>query len=505
MATWLHRALPTINRMTYDNILQTIGRTPVVRLRHIGPSHVELFAKLESFNPMASVKDRMARAVIEAAEASGELKPGQTVVEATSGNTGIALAMVCASKGYPLVIVMAESFSVERRRLMRFLGAKVVLTPAWQKGSGMVAKASELAQAHGWFLPRQFDNEANAQAHEETTGPEILADFAGNPLTHWVTGSGTGGTLLGTGRFLRRHSPGTRIVVCEPDNSPVLRSGVATPADTGSHPHFRPHLMQGWTPDFIPQLVQRALDEGLVDRIQPVPGDEALATARLLARREGILTGITAGATVAGAVRLAQELPAGSRILAMLPDTGERYLSTPLFADIGADMDDEEWRISRSSPGWRFDAKPPAAAPVPAPVAATALGRELVETEVTGPAPVVMFALEWCEFCWAVRKFLQRIGVAYRSVDLDSAAWQAGNRGGEVRAALQARIGQATIPQVFVGGQWIGGCSDTFAAWRSGRLQDLLKAAGVRFDADAVGNPDSFLPGWIQASPAAAK
>ena len=482
--------------MRYDNILGTIGRTPVVRLRHMVPPHVELYAKLESFNPMASVKDRMARAVIEAAEASGELKPGQTVVEATSGNTGIALAMVCASKGYPLVIVMAENFSIERRRLMRFLGAKVVLTPAWQKGSGMVAKARELADTHGWFLPRQFDNEANAHVHEETTGPEILSDFFDQPLTHWVTGSGTGGTLLGVGRYLRRHSPQTRIVLCEPDNSPVLRSGVPGDPATGSHPQFRPHLMQGWSPDFIPGLVQDALDERLVDHIQPVPGQEALDTARDLARREGIFVGISAGATVAGATKLARELPSGSRLLAMLPDTGERYLSTPLFAEIDAEMDEDEWRISRSSPGWRFDASPPAAAPAPLP-APTRVGMDLMETEIAASA-VVMFALEWREFCWALRKFFQRIGVTFRNIDLDSSAWQACNRGGQVRSALNARVGRSTIPQVFVGGQWIGGCTETFAAWRAGALQAAFEAAGVQFDANAVGNPDAFLPGWIQ-------
>jgi cysteine synthase len=487
--------------MRYDNILGTIGRTPVVRLRHIVPPHVELYAKLESFNPMASVKDRMARAVIEAAEASGELKPGQTVVEATSGNTGIALAMVCASKGYPLVIVMAESFSIERRRLMRFLGAKVVLTPAWQKGSGMVAKASELAATHGWFLPRQFDNEANAKVHEETTGPEILADFSDHPLTHWVTGSGTGGTLLGVGRFLRRNSPQTRIVLCEPDNSPVLRSGVPVDPATGSHPQFRPHPVQGWSPDFIPGLVQRALDEHLVDHIQPVPGQEALDTARDLARREGVFVGISAGATVAGAAKLARELPCGSRLLAMLPDTGERYLSTPLFAGIDAEMDEEEWRISRSSPGWRFDASPPAVAPAPLP-APTRMGTDLMETEIAASG-VVLFALEWCEFCWALRKFFQRIGVMFRSVDLDSAAWQGGNRGGQVRSALNARVGRSTIPQVFVGGTWIGGCTETFAAWRSGALQAALQAAGVPFEADGAGDPDAFLPGWIQQTSSA--
>jgi cysteine synthase len=493
--------------MKYDSILHTIGRTPVVKLSRMAPSHVELYVKLEAFNPMGSVKDRMALSVLEAAEASGELEPGQTVVEGTSGNTGIGLAMVCAAKGYPLVVVMAENFSVERRRLMRFLGAKVVLTPAWQKGSGMVAKAAELARTHGWFLPRQFDNEANAHVHERTTGPEILADFAGAPLTHFVTGSGTGGTLLGVGRALRRASPQTRIVVCEPDNSPVLRSGVVAPlrgpdGSAASHPNFRPHLMQGWSPDFIPGLVQRAVDERLVDQVEPVPGADALKASIDLARREGIFAGITGGATVAGAIRLAERLPAGSRLLAMLPDTGERYLSTPLFAEIDADMGPEEWEISRSTPNWRFDVTPPPAAPAALPTP-TPFGADVVASVIAdGSRPVVMFALEWCEFCWAVRKFFRRIGVDFRSIDLDSASWQQEDRGGQVRAALHARLGRSTIPQVFIGGQWVGGCSETFDAWRAGQLQALLRQAGVSFNADAVQDPGSFLPEWIQANPA---
>ena len=460
---------------------------------------------------MGSVKDRMASAIIEEAEASGALKPGQTVVEATSGNTGIGLAMVCASKGYPLVIVMAENFSVERRRLMRFLGAKVVLTPAWQKGSGMLAKARELADTHGWFQPRQFDNEVNARIHERTTGPEIIADFANEPLTHWVTGTGTGGTLLGVGRVLRRVSAATRIVVCEPDNSPVLRSGMPMPSSAAisgaaaSHPHFRPHVMQGWSPDFIPGLVQKARDENLIDEIQPIPGGLAFETAADLARKEGILAGITGGATVAGALLLAERLPAGSRILAMLPDTGERYLSTPLFADIAADMDQEESSISRSSPGWRFDIAPRPAVPVEIPTP-TSFGKETVESIISDKNdPVVMFALEWCEFCWAVRRLFKRIGVTYRSIDLDTTTWQQENRGGQVRTALHAKIGQSTIPQVFVGGEWIGGCTETFSSWRSGKLQQLLAQAHVKFDGNAVTDPLIFLPSWIQNSPTTAR
>lgn len=494
--------------MKYESILQTIGRTPVVRLARMAPD-VELYVKLEAFNPMGSVKDRMALSVIEDAEARGLLKPGQTVVEATSGNTGIGLAMVCARKGYPLVIVMAENFSVERRRLMRFLGAKVLLTPAWQKGSGMQAKARELAAAHGWFLPQQFDNEANAKVHERTTALEILDDFADRPLTHWVTGTGTGGTLLGVGRILRSRSPGTQIVVCEPDNSPVLASGIAAPApaadgSTVSHPKFRPHPMQGWSPDFVPGLVQQAQREGLATQVQPVPGALAMQAATDLARLEGIFAGISGGATVAGAMLLAKTLPPGSRILAMVPDTGERYLSTPLFSEIEAGMNADEWAISRSTPGWRFDAPPPAPAPAAAPVAppkATPYAQDVVESALADTGnPVVIFALEWCEFCWAVRHFFKRIGVPLRSLDLDSATWQIEDHGGQVRTALHARVGQPTIPQVFVGGQWVGGCTDTFQAWRDGKLQALLAQAGVAFDADAVDDPAVFLPGWIQAA-----
>jgi cysteine synthase A len=494
--------------MRHEHILQTVGRTPVVRLSRLAPAGIELFVKLEAFNPMGSVKDRMALAIIEDAEASGRLVPGQTVVEATSGNTGIGLAMVCARKGYPLVIVMAENFSVERRRLMRFLGASVVLTPAGLKGSGMLAKARELAQAHGWFLPSQFDNEANAAAHERTTALEIVQDFHDRPLTHWITGAGTGGTLLGVGRALRRHSPQTRIVVCEPDNAPVLGSGIAAPPPAtdgtpSSHPHFRPHLMQGWTTDFVPALVQRAREEGLIDRVQAVPGARALETARELARKEGILAGISGGATVAGALLLASELPPGSRLLAMLPDTGERYLSTPLFSDIDSEMNAEEWAISRSTPRARFDALSPAAptpAPAPAPLpAVTPWGRDFVERAVIEPArPVVMFALEWCEFCWTIRRLFKRIGVPLHSIDLDAAAWHAEGRGLQIRAALHAHTGQPTIPQAFVGGQWVGGCMDTLAAWREGRLQALLIRNSVPFQAEAIGDPSELLPAWLQ-------
>ena len=325
----------------------------MVKVGKLAPPGVEIFVKLEAFNPLGSVKDRLALGVIEAAERSGELQPGQTVIEASSGNTGIGLAMVCAQKGYPLVIVMAENFSVERRKLMRFLGAKVVLTPAAEKGSGMVAKAAELALTHGWFLCRQFENEANADFHSKTTAVEILEDFSADRLDYWVTGMGTGGTLKGVARVLKKERPQTKIIVCEPDNSPLLASGI-----------FRPHPMQGWTPDFLPKLAEDAVKAGFIDEIVPVKGADALRLARELAQKEGILTGITGGATFAGALQLCARAEQGAKILCMLPDTGERYLSTPLFEDIPAEMSTEEVEISRSTPRCRFDGRPGARCPL---------------------------------------------------------------------------------------------------------------------------------------------
>ncbi|MFV2093039.1 MAG: PLP-dependent cysteine synthase family protein [Hyphomicrobiales bacterium] len=320
----------------FDSILETIGNTPVVRINNIGPQGVNLYVKIEAANPLGSVKDRLALGVIEAAEASGELKPGQTVIEATSGNTGIGLAMVCAQKGYPLVVTMAESFSVERRRLMRFLGAKVVLTPAALKGTGMVNKAVELAKAHGWYLTRQFENEANPDIHSATTAREIINDFAGEKLDYWVTGFGTGGTLKGVSRVLAAERPDTKIIVCEPEVAAMLTSGEAQErqadgSPAASHPAFSPHPMQGWTPDFIPKLTGDAVDSGHIDKIITIAGPDAIRCSQDLARKEGIFVGISAGGTFAGALKIAETAPAGSTILCMLPDTGERYLSTPLF------------------------------------------------------------------------------------------------------------------------------------------------------------------------------
>jgi cysteine synthase A len=340
----------------YQNILETIGNTPVVRINHLAPKDVNLFVKIEAFNPLGSVKDRLALGVIEAAERSGELKPGQTVIEATSGNTGIGLAMVCAAKGYPLVLTMAEPFSVERRKLMRFLGAKVIVTPAAERAVGMVNKAVELAKAHGWFMTRQFENEANPDIHTDTTAREILDDFSGEKLDYWVTGYGTGGTLKGVARVLAKERPDTKIIVCEPVDAQLLGSGIeqsrnddGTPA--GPHPTFKPHPMQGWTPDFIPKLTADAVATGVIHRLLPISGADAIRSSKELATREGIFVGITSGATFAGALQVAAEAEKGANILCMLPDTGERYLSTPLFADVLADMSDDELEISHSTPG----------------------------------------------------------------------------------------------------------------------------------------------------------
>lgn len=339
----------------FSNILETIGNTPVVRINRLAPAGVNLYVKVEAFNPLGSVKDRLAIGVIEAAEKSGQLKPGQTVLEATSGNTGIGLAMVCAAKGYPLVLIMAESFSVERRKLMRFLGAKVVITPAAERAVGMIVKMEELAAKNGWFMTRQFENEANADYHSRTTAREIINDFAGERLDYWVTGYGTGGTLKGVARVLRKERPETKIVVCEPSDAPLLGSGISQPrkADgtpAAPHPSFKPHPMQGWTPDFIPKLTGDAVDTKLIDRLLPVPGPEAIRCSKELATKEGIFVGISSGGTFAGALKVAAEAPKGANILCMLPDTGERYLSTPLFADVPADMTPEELAISRSTP-----------------------------------------------------------------------------------------------------------------------------------------------------------
>jgi cysteine synthase A len=495
----------------HASILDTIGNTPIVRLARLAPADIELYAKLEAFNPLGSVKDRLALGVIEAAERDGRLKPGQTVIEATSGNTGIGLAMVCARKGYPLVIVMAESFSVERRKLMRFLGAHVVLTPAAEKGTGMVEKARELAAAHGWFWTRQFENEANADIHSRTTAREILEAFGGTGPDYFVTGAGTGGTLKGIARVLRAESPEARIVVSEPENAPMLASGIkqhyrtdGTPAE--SHPLFRPHPMQGWAPDFIPRLTADSIEAGLVDTILPVAGAESLRLARELARQEGIFCGITGGAALAAALEIAKTAKKGSRILFMVPDTGERYLSTPLFEAIEQEMNDIEKGISNSTPLCRFDV--PASQPAPTVALATEpvseSTRDFVDRAIHDSSePVVMFALEWCEFCWAVRRFLRDMGIPFRSIDLDSVAMQANGLGGDVRKALHARTGQRTIPQIFIGGAHVGGAVDTLDLHDRGELQPLLGKAGFTPAGNRTITARNYLPKWLVARSAA--
>ncbi|MEM8937088.1 MAG: cysteine synthase A [Pseudomonadota bacterium] len=345
--------------MKHESVLGTIGNTPVIKINRLAPEGINLFVKAEAFNPLGSVKDRLALGVIEAAEKSGDLKPGQTVIEATSGNTGIGLAMVCAAKGYPLVVTMVETFSVERRKLMRFLGAKVILTPKEEKGTGMVEKAKELAAKNGWFLTRQFENGANPDMHERTTAREIMDAFKGEKLDYWVTGFGTGGTLTGVSRVMKKESPDTKIIVCEPPGAAMLSSGVeqarnddGSPAQ--SHPAWTPHPIQGWSPDFIPLITSEAVDGGVIDEVINTPHEEGIKWSRALAQKEGIFTGISGGSTFAGAIDIAQKAPAGSTILCMLPDTGERYLSTPLFGEIEADMNDAEKEIAASTPNYQL-------------------------------------------------------------------------------------------------------------------------------------------------------
>lgn len=346
-------------RAIYENITKTIGKTPVVKINKLTPEGVTLYAKLEYFNPLSSVKDRLAIAIIEDGEKKGLLKPGATVVEATSGNTGIALAMVCAQRGYNFVATMAASFSTERRKVMRALGAKVIITPAPLGGTGMVQKAEELAEKHGWFLARQFERDANPAYHAQTTGPEILEDFAQHRLDYWVTGYGTGGTFQGVAKMLKLARPEVKVVLAEPTGAPLVTSGIKQErkevlgefgAPASGHPSWTPHPIQGWTPNFIPKITEDGLNMNLADEVILVDGQEAIQTALALAREEGIFTGVSGGATVKVALDVCKKAPPGSTVLTMVPDTAERYLTTPLFAEIDADMNDAELEISKSTP-----------------------------------------------------------------------------------------------------------------------------------------------------------
>eukprot|EP00928_Gymnodinium_smaydae_P072330 TRINITY_DN556_c0_g1_i7.p1 TRINITY_DN556_c0_g1~~TRINITY_DN556_c0_g1_i7.p1 ORF type:complete len:372 (+),score=97.55 TRINITY_DN556_c0_g1_i7:65-1180(+) len=346
----------------YDDITQTVGNTPCVKINEkMCPPGRTIYAKLEYFNPLSSVKDRLALAVIEDAERKGLLKPGDTVIEATSGNTGIAVAMICAQRGYKCVICMAEQFSIERRKLMRMLGAKVILTPKAGKGTGMVKKAAELAEKHGWFLCHQFENEANPAFHAATTGPEIVKDFkaAGQKLDYFVLGYGTGGTFAGAGSAIKKAHPQVKLVLAEPDVAGLVKSG--TPSERNpdgsakeSHPAFSAHPIQGWTPDFIPRVLEDGLKTLPYDEYIPIPGAKAIETSQMLARTQGIFTGISGGGSMWAAIEMAKKAPEGSVLCCIIADTGERYLSTPLFDSIQADMSGEELEISKSTPSFQL-------------------------------------------------------------------------------------------------------------------------------------------------------
>jgi len=344
--------------MIYPSILRTIGKTPVVKINNLAPDGINLYVKAEYFNPASSVKDRLALSIIDEAEKKGILKPGQTVVEATSGNTGIGLAFVCAAKNYPCVITMPESASIERRKMMRFLGAKVIITPAPEAGSGAYKKAKELSDKNGWFYARQFENEANANIHESTTGQEIVSDFKETSLDYWVSGYGTGGTFSGVSRTLKEYMPKTKLIMAEPDVAPLLIKGKSQlrtddGAPANSHPDWNPHPIQGWTTDFIPLVLQEAIDKKFIDEIIPVAGVDGIKWSQKLAAKEGILTGISGGSTFSVAMEVANKAPKGSTILCMLADTAERYLSSLLFENIEPDMNDEELKILNSTPSFK--------------------------------------------------------------------------------------------------------------------------------------------------------
>lgn len=492
--------------MRYNSILETIGNTPCVRLNNIAPEQVKLFVKLESFNPTGSLKDRMALGIIETAERNETLRPGQTIVEATSGNGGIGLAMVCAQKGYPLVAVMPENCSVEKRRLMRLMGARVVLTPAEFRGLGAIHKAEELALRHGWYYCRQFENRHNATAHSRTTAREILRDFADLPLDYWVTGYGTGGTLKGVADILKKHSPRTKVVVCEPNNSQLLASAERQPvndqgAPSMSHPHYGLHVMQGWASDFISELTAQAQHDNAIDILLSVDGKDALAWSRRLASGEGISTGISGGATLAAAMKLAKLADPSSTILCMLPDNAERYFSTALFENVAEDMNQEELELSASTSNFRFDARPSPLPTIEVDEQAPALDdmtQTMFQHFIHNPKrPVVMFGLEWCEFCWSVRKLFGTLSIALTSVDLDAVNLKANRLGEKLKAALVAHTGCNTLPQVFIGGEFLGSCTEIFDAVNNRKLFQKLAAFKIPHNRVLDIDPYALLPGWM--------
>ena len=498
------KAVNPLPALRHSSVITTIGSTPVIKLNRLAPEGVNVYVKAEAFNPMGSVKDRLALGMIEYAEENGLLKPGQTVVEASSGNTGIGLAMVCAAKGYPFVCVMSEAFSIERRKMMRFLGAKVVLTNPAHKFGGMVQVLMALKEQHGWYWPNQFESEANAWIHRQTTGPEIVQAFEGERLDWFVTAYGTGGTLQGVAQVLREQRPDTKVLLCEPSNAPLLLSGVKTAYEADgsitkeSHPVFRPHLLQGWTPDFVPRLVEEATQSELYEELAHVSGEQAVACARELASQEGLFTGTSGGGIVHVALQKARTLPAGSTIVAMLPDTGERYLSTPLFDGIPADMTAEEQAFLYGVP-------PSVAFPQPLPEPTAAAQRLLTEFVQSGKVTVV--AMESCEFCWTVFKLLKAIGVEYSALNFDALEYAPNNLGNEIRASVQERTGAVTFPQVFVGGKYIGGAADACVMWKKGELQPLLETAGAKpvgepeWNGYAGNDPFEFLPKWMTKNP----
>lgn len=487
-----------------SSVLETIGKTPMVKLNRMAPPNINVYVKCEAFNPMGSVKDRLALGCIEWAEKEGHLKPGQTVVECSSGNTGIGLAMVCNVKGYPFVCVMAESFSIERRKLMRFLGARVVLTNPAHKGTGMVIKTKELADKHGWYWPNQFDNEANAYVHEVTTGPEILEAMGEvDSLDHLFLAYGTGGTLNGVSKVLKDRSPKTKIHVVEPDNAPMLFSEIKTEYPTGEgelatfkdpHPVWRPHLLQGWAPDWIPSLVEKASSR--IDNVDHIGGDAAMATSKSLAQEEGIFTGTSGGGILAAALNFAKTAAEGSNIVAILPDTGERYLSTPLFDGIGADMTEEEKEIAASTPS-----SPPPPVPLPS---ATDDSTSFVKENIA-KHKVVIYSLQYCEFCWTITQFFDKINVPYTQINIDSFEYAKDNMGNKYRASLTDMTECNTFPQCFINGEFIGGAADACIKWKKGELQPVFKAAEIDFDGDYEGDPFEFLPKWMSQNPLRSK